>query len=35
MLMGDGSVRFISNGITQITWQKLGTIADGIPDGEY
>lgn len=34
-LMGDGSVRFISENIDFLTWQNLGHISDGNTVGEF
>ncbi len=35
VLMGDGSVHFISENVDMRTWQNLGHIQDGNPVGEY
>ena len=35
VVLCDGSVRFIQNGITTTTWQRLGWIADGNPVGDF
>jgi prepilin-type processing-associated H-X9-DG protein len=35
VVLMDGSVRFISNGITQATWRALGTRAGGEVPGEW
>jgi prepilin-type processing-associated H-X9-DG protein len=32
--LGDGSVRFITDHIDRVTWNNLGSIADGQPTGE-
>lgn len=35
-LLGDGSVRFVGEGLDQDLYQKLGAIADGLPTpGDY
>ena len=34
-LLGDGSVRFLNENIDSVTYQNLGTIADGNPLGEF
>lgn len=34
-LLGDGSVRFLSNNIDVSTYRNLGRIADGNPIGEF
>jgi hypothetical protein len=34
-LMGDGSVRFVSNSIDQTSYRSLSTISDGEGFGEY
>ncbi|MCH7989793.1 MAG: DUF1559 domain-containing protein [Planctomycetes bacterium] len=34
-LMGDGSVRFVSNSIDQTSYRSLSTIGDGEVFGEY
>jgi prepilin-type N-terminal cleavage/methylation domain-containing protein/prepilin-type processing-associated H-X9-DG protein len=33
--MGDGSVRFVSNNISLVIWQNLGSISGGEPIGEF
>lgn len=35
VLMGDGSVRFMSSNMSGATWQLLGQMADGSPIGEF
>ena len=35
ILLGDGSVRFISDNISLITWQSLGDRADGSVVGDF
>lgn len=35
VLMGDGSVRFVSDNIEITTWRNLSTMYDGQPLGEY
>jgi len=35
VLLGDGSVRFITDSIDLATWQNLGRPKDGVPVGEY
>ena len=35
ILLCDGSVRFVQNGIDINTWRRLGAIADGNPLGDY
>ena len=35
VLMGDGSVRFISSSIDRILWRSLGSISGGEPIGEF
>jgi prepilin-type N-terminal cleavage/methylation domain-containing protein len=35
MVMGDGSVRFISENISLITWSNLHDRSDGVPLGEF
>ncbi|SFJ26022.1 DUF1559 domain-containing protein [Planctomicrobium piriforme] len=34
-LMGDGGVRFVSDNVDLITWQRAGHIQDGNPLGEF
>ncbi len=34
-LMGDGGVRFVSENVDFLTWQRLGHISDGNPLGEF
>ena len=34
-LLGDGSVRFVSDNIDLETWQNLGDVRDGTPVGEF
>jgi hypothetical protein len=34
-LLGDGSVRFVSNTINLLTWQRLGARDDGQPLGDF
>lgn len=34
-VMGDGSVRFVSENINGVTWQQLGQMADGEVIGEF
>ena len=34
-LIGDGSVRFVSDNVNLTTWQNLGDIRDGNPVGEF
>ena len=33
--MGDGSVRFLSDNIDQVTYEYLRSIADGNPVNDY
>jgi prepilin-type processing-associated H-X9-DG protein len=33
--MGDGSVKFFPNTINRLTWQTLGTMADGLVSGNF
>jgi prepilin-type processing-associated H-X9-DG protein len=35
VLLGDGSVRFVSETINQLTWAALASRAKGDPVGEY
>ncbi|WP_439624467.1 DUF1559 domain-containing protein [Gemmata sp.] len=35
VVLCDGSVRFVPNGIDANTWQRLGWIADGSPVGDF
>ena len=35
LVLCDGSVRFVRDGIDSTTWQRLGWIADGNPVGDY
>jgi prepilin-type N-terminal cleavage/methylation domain-containing protein/prepilin-type processing-associated H-X9-DG protein len=35
VVLGDGSVRFVRDGIDLLTWQRLGHRSDGQPLGEY
>ena len=35
LLLGDGSVRFVRDGVTQVTWMALGTRAGGEVLGDY
>ena len=28
-MLADGSVRFVTNSVEMLTWQRLGSIADG------
>ncbi len=35
VLLGDGSVRFVSNNVAVNSWRALGTIAGGEVNGEY
>ena len=35
VLLGDGTVRFIQNGIDLVTFQRLGNRADGNPIGDF
>ena len=36
VLMADGSVRFVRDGIDPVTWRAMGTRAGGeLPDGDF
>ncbi len=35
VVMADGAVRFVSQNIDRVTWQRLGTRADGQTTGEF
>ncbi len=35
VVLGDGSVRFVSDGVDLATWQRLGNARDGLPTGDY
>ncbi len=35
VLMADGAVRFVSDSVDTLTWQRLGSISDGHPVGEF
>ncbi len=35
VLLGDGAVRFVSENVDFLTWQRLGHISDGNPLGEF
>jgi prepilin-type processing-associated H-X9-DG protein len=34
-VMGDGSVRFVTDGVDPITWQRAGSRADGQAMGDF
>jgi hypothetical protein len=33
--LADGSVRWVSNNITLLTWQRLGNMKDGQPPAPF
>jgi prepilin-type N-terminal cleavage/methylation domain-containing protein len=35
VVLGDGSVRFASNSVDDLTWRRVGAMADGQPLGEF
>jgi prepilin-type N-terminal cleavage/methylation domain-containing protein/prepilin-type processing-associated H-X9-DG protein len=35
ILLGDGSVRFVQNGVTLVTWRNLGSMGDSQPVGDF
>jgi prepilin-type processing-associated H-X9-DG protein len=32
-VMGDGSVRFVQDSVTPLTWSRMGSSLDGLPLG--